>query len=67
MTDRRIQEEYAKLLRGQQSSAVNESSASDKVDEVKKTAASEVVEWQQNEQRLFEAALQKYPKGTEER
>lgn len=56
-----LQEEYAKLLRGQQSSAVNESSGTN-AKEVKNE-----VEWQQHEQKLFEAALQKYPKGTEER
>lgn len=52
-----IQEEYSKLLRGQQSSAVNESAASEQ----------KPAEWQQNEQKQFEAALQLYPKGTEER
>ena len=73
-----VQEEFNKLLAGgQTSSAVSESSRSTvlggpapETNTSAPTSAPKkdsVVEWSQQEQKDFELALMKYPKGTDER
>lgn len=63
------QEHYSKLVSGQTSAVVSESSGtvtSNKM-ALPEVGFTKTVEWTQPEQRAFEQALQKFPKGTDER
>ncbi|WKY02307.1 hypothetical protein Q1695_015948 [Nippostrongylus brasiliensis] len=59
------QEEYAKLAMGQQSVSVKDIQKEKATSSAEMSASS--TEWSQAEQKQFEAALQQYPKGCEER
>ncbi|CAD6185699.1 unnamed protein product [Caenorhabditis auriculariae] len=68
------QEEYTKLLQRQQCTAVNESSTSSGAAKAPATSAVadsagivRIEEWSQAEQKAFEQALQRIPKGVDER